>query len=310
MMNVNWTNALRVVGSACVLAALAGCGQDKILDERHAEVVNGKIYEEGANEPFNGKLTNVSGLSTPVLNRIVSQLKTAAHLGLGKHLEHPLQRYFCDVDIKGGLFDGSAICRLPQSEVVMSEITYVKGTTEGPATLYVPRKSDVLVAATFKDGELDDKLEVSNPDNGKLVLRQEWKVGVLHGKLKQYLPDGSHLIYTGETTDGLKDGVEESFDHQTGKRNGRVEWRAGKPHGDVQQWGADGQLVKDQVYKDGVLMEDRLQTTQPAVAGLNTDVCVDQWTAAHRKEVGPDTPIAFDQLDEWSEWCKAGKVPH
>ncbi|CAL60720.1 Conserved hypothetical protein [Herminiimonas arsenicoxydans] len=309
-MNVNWTNALRVVGGACVLAALAACGQEKILDQRHVEVVNGKIYEEGANEPFNGKLTNVSGLSTPVLNRIVSQLKTAAHLGLGKHLEHPLQRYFCDVDIRAGLFDGKAICRLPQSEIVMSEIAYVKGSAEGPATLYVPGKSDVLVAATFKDGELDDKLEVSNPSNGKLVLRQKWKVGVPHGKLVQYLPDGSHLIYTNEATDGVKDGIEESFDRQTGKRTGRGEWRSGKPHGNFQQWGADGNLLNDKVYKDGVLVEDRLQAAQPAVAGLNTDSCVDQWTAARRKEVGPDAPISFDQLDEWREWCKAGKAPH
>ncbi len=297
--------------SLCALLLLAGCGKEEVLDFRHAEVVNGKIYAEGANEPFTGKVTNISGLSTPLLNHVVDQLKTSAYLGMGTHLSPQLQRYLCDVDIKGGVFDGKAICRPPQTEAPMSEITYLNGAAEGSAKLYAPGKSKVLVAATFKAGALDNQLEVTNPDNGKLVLRQGWKAGVLHGKVVQYIPDGSHLIYTSEITDGLKDGVEESFDRQTGKRNGHAEWRAGVPHGKFQQWNAAGNLINDQVIENGVLVSDTLQAKRAKEAGnhsSNTQACVDQRVKDHRREVGEEALITVAQLDEWETMCSPAKA--
>jgi len=297
--------------SLCALLLLAGCGKEEILDFRHAEVVNGKIYAEGANEPFTGKVTNISGLSTPLLNHVVDQLKMSAYLGFGRYLYPQLQRYLCDVDIKGGVFDGKAICRLPQTEAPMSEITYLNGAAEGPAKLYAPGKSNVLVAATFKAGALDNTLEVTNPDNGKLVLRQGWKAGMLHGKVVQYTPDGAHLIYTSEVTDGVRDGVEESFDRETGKRNGYAEWRAGAPHGKRQQWDAGGNLVNDQVIENGILVSDTLQAKRAKEAdnhSSGTQACVDQRVKDHRREVGEDAMINAAQLEEWETMCSPAKA--
>jgi hypothetical protein len=193
----------------------------------------------------------------------------------------------------------------------MSEITYLNGAAEGSAKLYAPGKSKVLVAATFKAGALDNQLEVTNPDNGKLVLHQGWKAGVLHGKVVQYTPDGSHLIYTSEITDGLKDGVEESFDRQTGKRNGHAEWRAGVPHGKFQQWDAAGNLINDQVIENGVLVSDTLQAKRAKEAGnhaSNTQACVDQRVRDHRREVGEEALITVAQLDEWETMCSPAKA--
>lgn len=39
------------------LLALSGCGKN--LEFRNAEVSNGKIYAHGANEPFDGRVTNI-----------------------------------------------------------------------------------------------------------------------------------------------------------------------------------------------------------------------------------------------------------
>jgi hypothetical protein len=39
------------------------------------------------------------------------------------------------------------------------------------------------------------------------------------------------------------------------------------------------------------------------------DSCVDQWGAAFHKENGEDAIVISDMLDEWENWCKAGKHP-
>jgi hypothetical protein len=41
----------------------------------------------------------------------------------------------------------------------------------------------------------------------------------------------------------------------------------------------------------------------------DTTACVDQWAAAHRKEVGDEPIITMDQIREWKEWCVVGKTP-
>ncbi|MEB0121545.1 hypothetical protein QN391_12660 [Pseudomonas sp. CCI1.2] len=41
----------------------------------------------------------------------------------------------------------------------------------------------------------------------------------------------------------------------------------------------------------------------------NIDSCVDQWGTAFHKENGEDAMVISDMLDEWGNWCKAGKHP-
>ncbi|RON63102.1 hypothetical protein [Pseudomonas fluorescens] len=55
----------------------------------------------------------------------------------------------------------------------------------------------------------------------------------------------------------------------------------------------------------------------PALINISTsssnqadiDNCVDQWGAAFHKENGEDAMVISDMLDEWENWCKAGKHP-
>ena len=37
------------------------------------------------------------------------------------------------------------------------------------------------------------------------------------------------------------------------------------------------------------------------------DNCVNKWINAYRKEMGVDSLVRQDMLDEWESWCKAGK---
>jgi hypothetical protein len=45
------------------------------------------------------------------------------------------------------------------------------------------------------------------------------------------------------------------------------------------------------------------------MSSTGTAHCVEKWVAAHRKEVGAEALIGADQLSEWEEGCKAGKLP-
>lgn len=150
------SHALRhgaALAALAVAALLAGCKGD-VLDYRNAQMVNDKVYDGNANEPFSGKLTNVPDrsllieqagfqltgkLASIALADSVPAAESNAQSFLGSSgAETLLSGAVCDVQINGGVPDGPAVCKAPQSEVVRIETSFKHGTLDGSAKAMAP----------------------------------------------------------------------------------------------------------------------------------------------------------------------------
>lgn len=67
---------------------------------------------------------------------------------------------------------------------------------------------------------------------------------------------------------------------------------------------ADGEIVTYALGTGPAYNGPLYSKPNPAV-----DACVDTWIDAHRKEVGEDAMISYDQINEWVVWCKEGRKP-
>lgn len=346
MCNFKSAKHLVALGLSCLLAlALTGCG--KTLDFRNAEIVNGKIYKSGANDPFSGKVTNIpdtkillplQGLS-PVLDLLKALL-------LAKHSSFLDRTLFtsslCDVHVQDGELNGDVTCKQPESDSLRYKMSFKDAALEGAFTLYDQSTSNNPVVSTnFKHGLLDGKYELFTPDTHKLIYQSHWDNGVIsgdvenfdeqtgnltghvhlvngkaEGEIVRYAPDGKTVIYKVNSIQGMKDGPEDQYDPQTGKLVGHGEWANGKAQGVFRQWDANGTLTSEHTYANGEEvttasndLTTTTDTTAPAQTDAATDACVDQWIAAFRKGQGDDAVVSNDQLGEWQGWCKQGKHP-
>jgi hypothetical protein len=96
---------------SCAATVLVGCGS-KVLDFRNAEISNGKVYANGANTPFSGKVTNVPGGTVfgpqpgyakliATLNKVSPDL-SIADVGLTA---------LCDAESSDGVLEGKMQCK-------------------------------------------------------------------------------------------------------------------------------------------------------------------------------------------------------
>ncbi|MDR6918900.1 hypothetical protein J2X66_005805 [Pseudomonas sp. 3296] len=46
----------------------------------------------------------------------------------------------------------------------------------------------------------------------------------------------------------------------------------------------------------------------PAASASNQQNCIQAWIGAYREEAGAQAEVNSEQLDEWADWCKAGKT--
>lgn len=46
----------------------------------------------------------------------------------------------------------------------------------------------------------------------------------------------------------------------------------------------------------------------PAASASNQQNCIEAWMGAYRQEAGAQAAVNSEQLDEWEDWCKAGKT--
>lgn len=306
-------NKLRAAMAAtfCLsVALLSGC-KEAVLDYRNAEVTHGKIYAPAANEPFTGKVTNVTRFK-PIAN-LFEQVRTLKGQVFRSDVAEFLgQHILCDIEVKQGLVNGEMTCTHTGTGKPYLKASFKDGLPQGNATLYANDGASVLAKVGFKDGMYDGVSEIFNVQNGQMVLHQEWKADKLNGKFEQHAPSGSHLIRKAAFADGLYNGEEEVFDEKTGKRIAFAQWYRGQLHGKLQRWETNGQTIVDQIYENNLLKEDHLAGQKLAgviPAALSIDSCVEKWTAAHRQTVEQDAMISGSQLDEWETWCKNGKLP-
>lgn len=322
--------------------ALGGCNS-RVLDFRNAEVVNGKVYEKGANTPFSGRVTNMPDntitSSQPGLSVIQTQVITVfgneslryknSNAQFGVFMYNP-----CDVEIREGGVHGDMTCKQPRSGVLRYQMSYKDGLPHGSFTLYdLSAENNKVITATFKNGQIDGKEELFSLKTKKLVSRLEWDKGTLigtgeefdentgnlrtrysyqNGKIEGgvivYAPDGKQTIRKMTFAAGLKNGLEEQFDAQTSKLLLSTMWAHGKLNGPFKQWDIAGKLIADEVYENGVAVnKNTASSSVPSGSGLRN--CEDRWMAAFRKEQGEETIISAGQIEEWSAWCVAGKTP-
>lgn len=275
--------------------ALAGCF-DKVLDFRNAEISNGRLYEQGANEPFSGKVTNVPYFKLPtaplmtaytIVSNVTQdgsyrdtffagRLMTALALGGGGN-----GGLLCDLGFKKGQPDGQASCTLPHSDSPFVTMNFEQGALEGPVKISSLKNGKVTVAeARYKNNAIDGEFIVNHPETGKLLATSNWKAGKLHGPEENYSLATGKLVFKGTYVDGLIDG-------------------------EAVKYSDEGAEIMRSTYQNGQLV----QNIDHRANNVSPDMCVDKWIDAYRKEVGQDAIVTNDQLGEWEGWCKEGKQP-
>lgn len=263
--------------------ALTACGNN-VVEFRNAQIINGKVYAGNADEPFSGRLTNL-----PVGQILISSpgFFKIAHLidGVQQNFKGQVPGPLCDVEVKAGLLNGKAVCKLPQSNIVRYEMTFEDGTLEGELRAYAPTKdNDRISSVSFENGLASGEQKIRNIVTKNVVAVLHWKNGIKVNKQQDFDPATGNLIDEGHTDEegktdgevfaktpdgvvyykahyshGRKDGVEETFDKTTGKPIRRVEWKNGKQDGSSKEWDADGRLKVDAVYSDGTMVSENAQ---------------------------------------------------
>ena len=322
------------VALAAILMSLAACG--KSLDFRNAEISNGKVFKAGANQPFSGKLSDVPDsrilLGHPGWGRALNFLGKGALAGSGAGVIGSL----CTASVDEGYIDGKVQCKLPRSEAPMYEFRLTKGKLDGDFRLYDGSDAkEVVVEARFVQGQLDGKHRIFDPRSHKLryeatyedgaiageeaeydattaarVTFRTYKKGQLEGEAREFAPDGTTLVFRGAYAGGKRHGLHEKFDAKSGRKLAEDGYANGERHGPSRLWASDGSLIDARHFENGFPVASPVGAAAGAgAAQASGEACVDAWTAAHRKAVGPDAPIRMDQIGEWEKWCKEGKLP-
>lgn len=335
-----------VIASMAVM--LQGCS-NKVLDSRNAEIVNGKIYKDGDNEPFTGKVTNLDGRTITgsrwglykaagVMARLFLPARESEAAG---NAISALGRLYipdavCDAHVNEGHLNGWVVCNLPNTDVRAFELYFDDGVLAGEFRYFGPKGGKHLAGTvSFVNGQADGQMEVFNLVNQNLVYRVEWKNGLLHGEeyaydpntknvvgratyvndkiegeIVRYAPDGKRVIYKATAVGGKKNGVEEIYSAETGTLMMRGNWIEGKQDGLFQEWDKQGVLVMETNWANG----SKVVTPMPAVPAQenlgNAEACRDAWIVAYRQGGGEEAIVTVDQLGEWEEWCKQGKYPN
>ena len=334
------TAGLLAVASALSLAACA----EKILDFRNAEVSSGKIFSKGENSPFTGKLTNIpftkiqsAGLA-PFLPLIatVTGNKGFAELfmvnAIAALMGNSNGGLLCNTTIKGGYLNGATDCGLEGKTVL--NLSYKEGTLDGKVQFIDPSIAKEVAQVQLVNGKLEGESKIFDAPSGQLLHTANWKQGVTNGAEERRNKDGK-TVFKGTIVDGKYDGEATAYNDKgelvlttlykagVGDRNVRPgisdeencveDWalvRASRNQlkGDEALYSAWRQACKQGTRWNSPGAELVKAVPSPASAA-STSQCVDQWTAAHRKEVGSDAMISGQQLDEWEQWCVEGKKP-
>ncbi|MGF6533263.1 hypothetical protein P3T20_004063 [Paraburkholderia sp. GAS206C] len=215
---------------------LAACSS-KLLDYQNMTVSGGKIYEQGSNTPFSGKVTNVPSrqvfAGAPALDTI---LKTAADRnGLTYYTAANWFSTVCDIGVKDGYRDGAAACSKADTGVKYFDLAFKGGELDGDVTIYSSNGSGKPAAtATVSDGKIDGELKIFSVSNGALVTRAKYREGVLisdedfdadTGKTVRTFSDDDQGQIDGKMLGYSPDGTLTSYaEYSHGKQTGEAYW--------------------------------------------------------------------------------------
>ncbi|VCN33738.1 toxin-antitoxin system YwqK family antitoxin [Burkholderia pseudomallei] len=305
--------ALVAVAIAAVL--LAGCKRE-VLDYRNAQMVNGKVYDGSANEPFSGKLTNVpdrsllieqagyqltAKLASIALADSVPATERNAQSFLGRSgAETLLSGAACDVQIDGGLPDGPAVCKAPQSEVVRIETSFKHGTLDGSFKLFGGQSDGTLLEVTFSNGQPNGTENVYSWTDHKLIHSFPWNNGIAAGTEEAFDPNTGALVKRATFVDGKYEGEVVHYSPDGKQIILKSTYTNGKLNGAYKEWDAAGTLVADKTYADGV---------EVGADGSDVSACVSEWDDAYRAVPGRPAFPPAELEQQWETSCRAGKRP-
>jgi antitoxin component YwqK of YwqJK toxin-antitoxin module len=288
----SFTRITYVVAYSATALLLAGC--NKTLDFRNAEISNNKIYESGGNEGFSGKITNLPFNKMPVskiekLTRLIGNVakeKTLANaLGMNALTAisgNDFGKIVCDASVTDGVLDGEANCKVLQSPEPLFKLNFSRNVMEGKVVVYdLKRNGNVVAEANFRNGELDGESKIYSYGTSKLIHHVGWEGGVANGAEEQFDESTGKVIFSGTLKSGAYDGV-------------------------ATRYSPDGRVLEKTTWALGKA-EVASQSSSPKVT--SNDACVDLWSNKHRQQFGQEVVIGSEQIDEWTNWCKEGKMP-
>lgn len=287
---------LRLTVVTLSAVVLAGCF-GKTLDFRNAEISNGKIYQQGANEPFSGKVTNIPYFKMPTaplmaVFNVVSNLTQdgsyretffagglVAALGGGGN-----SRLLCEAEFDKGMPDGKAVCALVGQDAPLITMHYEKASLEGAVKVAsLKDKSVTLAEAEFKNNVLEGELVVNNPQTGALLGKSNWQGGRLQG-------------------------LDEAYSLTTGKLILKANYVQGKLDGEAVVYFEDGEEKSRETYQNGLLVK-AINKIPP----MGLDACTEVWKSnwiLQQSQNGQSTYGSSNHLAEWQEQCYRGKLPY
>ncbi|GAA5784360.1 toxin-antitoxin system YwqK family antitoxin [Chitiniphilus shinanonensis] len=294
-----WCRLLAPLLLAASVLCLPGCGKSPLLEYRNAELVNGKFYEAGANEPFSGKLVNVPYRQHlrdyPGASAIIHFLGIAYKINGLDLLNVRSVQAVCDLETDDGIVHGAVICRLPGETAVWLTVGFADGRPDGPLEVFEPQRGQLLMEVPMRDGQPTGELVINDLDSGnqRMVFRFEGGVGSgeelqfdphtgnrvfmarlvnwrYEGELLRYAPDGKTLILRAQFQQGLQHGPEEHFYPDTGKPSLYLEWQRGFKDGRLRRWDQSGALVEDKIVQYEHTLQDLLHPVPPSTAAETT----------------------------------------
>ncbi len=215
---------------AALVAALlvSGCSQ-QVLDWRNAEVNNGKIYEAGENQPFDGLVTDVPhGKLEPhlgVLRTVLSNLNTFQPASMPALLGG--MQYLCDVGVKEGLPTDHFVCRYRDSQVVAYEGQLTEGGLEGETVFHNAAGAKVVVLP-MESGEVNGRIRIYFAENPEqLSLEADVVENGFNGELIGYHSNGK-VRTKGQYANSVPTGMWEGYREEDGTVSERIVYEDGK----------------------------------------------------------------------------------
>ncbi|RDU94943.1 toxin-antitoxin system YwqK family antitoxin [Trinickia dinghuensis] len=305
--------ALTAIAIAAVV--LAGC-KGEVLDYRNAQMVNGKVYDGSANEPFSGKLTNVPDRSLLIQQAGFQMVGKLASIALADGVpatERNVQSFLgragaetllsgalCDVQIEGGLPNGPAVCKAPQSDVVRIATSFKHGALDGSLKLSGGQSDGPLLEATFSNGQPDGTEKVYSWTDHKLIHTFPWSKGVAAGTEEAFDANTGALVKRATFVDGKYEGEVVHYAPDGKQVTLRATYVNGKLNGPYKEWDPSGPLIADKTYSNGV---------EVGADGSDVGSCVNEWEDAYRAVPSHPAFPAPELTQKWEASCRAGKHP-
>lgn len=300
---------LMVIG----LIILQGCNQE--IDARQVRVEQGLIYKKDASDPFTGTIINVN--IAEVVKKYVTLLLTLDGS--------------CVVPVKNGLFDGEAICKSTTGKKI-AEMAYSQGHQNGVFKAWGIDNDNLVLSMSLRDGVADGVMERYNTKTGKIISRITYLAGEKSGEEKRWDITGETLLTdltweNGVQTGVYRDGGREEH-YKGGVPNGTwkiCQWAGSLSSekrqaynakefsysGFAQQLGGTYSLSAiadsasdiecfEEIYTDGI-KKVAVVNSEP---GSSEDACLQSKIVEFHKEIGDDSPISSDMIEEWKGQCR------